>query len=555
MTPETRQALLRHAVAADLVLTATGAAFLFPASPLAVLAAFLAAVILSAYAGGDEVGLAATAYSVIALSAFFGNVIDVPALTGFAAAGAALSAFTRAVRATQAAAPAEARPAIDLVPVIAALPFALGLPLLVVVVYTDISDMVMARYPVPSMLQPMIALLAFVVLKYRHRLRPLAAVLQPVPLLFAGYTFVLFTTSIWCTEAARADVRFGESVKALVICVLVASLAASWASLRRSLLVLSGAAAVFSMLSIVQVATGRFTDLLGGIVTLETGHLYGQTVAPRASGPPVNDPNFYARILLIAIPIAIALAMTENRRTWRLGLFGAAALIIGGTVVTYSRGAMLAMGAMALFAAIAARVRIRTMAAAALAGLLLLPVLPTGISSRLGTLENLLPGADPVTTNDNSVDVRRLYITAGMKMFDEHPLRGVGAGHYPRHFPEYANLVGSTLFDFHTAGSLGHPHALWLEIASETGLIGLIAFGALIAAAFLSLRTAYRRLTARGETHLALLAVALAVGLTGYLAASIFLHESQLRYIGLYAGFVAGISRLARDGEMTGTAA
>ncbi|HYI08013.1 MAG TPA: O-antigen ligase family protein [Thermoanaerobaculia bacterium] len=555
MTPETRRTILRHAVAVDLVVTAAGAAFLFPTSPLAILAAFLLAVILSAYAGGDEVGLAATAYSVIALAAFFGNVIDVPALTGFAAAGAALSAFTRAVR-EAGAAPAAARTrGLDLAPVVAALPFAVGLPLLVVVVYTDISDVIMTRYPVPSMLQPMIALLAFVVWKYRARLHPAAAALQPVPLLFAGYTFVLFTTSIWATDAPVADARFMESVKALVICVLVASLAASWSSLRRSLFVLIGTAAFLSMLSLIQVITGRFTEILGGIVNLETGHLYGQVVAPRASGPPVDDPNFYARILLMTIPLGIALALSEKRRLWRLGLFGASALVIGGTLVTYSRGAMLAIGAMALFAAIAARVRVRTMAAAAVAGLLMLLVLPTGVRSRIGTLENILPGGDSVAANDNSVDVRKLYTAAGLAMFDTNPVLGIGAGHYPRHFPEYANMVGSTLFDYHSAGSLGHPHGLWLEVAAETGLVGVAAFSALLAAMFLSLRTAYRRLMTRGDPHLAMLAIALAAGLAGYLAASIFLHESQLRYIGLYAGFVAGISRLVRDGETAGTAA
>jgi hypothetical protein len=43
-----------------------------------------------------------------------------------------------------------------------------------------------------------------------------------------------------------------------------------------------------------------------------------------------------------------------------------------------------------------------------------------------------------------------------------------------------------------------------------------------------------------------MLAAALAVSIAGYLIASVFLHETHLRYIALFFGFAIAIARLAR---------
>ncbi|MFL6248351.1 MAG: hypothetical protein ACJ74H_20165, partial [Thermoanaerobaculia bacterium] len=58
-------------MAVDLTVMALGTAWLFPGSAPVLFGAFLVAVAMSAWVGGDEVGLAATAYGVIAMSLFF----------------------------------------------------------------------------------------------------------------------------------------------------------------------------------------------------------------------------------------------------------------------------------------------------------------------------------------------------------------------------------------------------------------------------------------------------------------------------------------------------
>ncbi len=542
MTPEARRTLLRHAVAVDLAVMALGTAWLVPGSPAVLFGAFLAAVAISAWVGGDEVGLAATAYGVIVLSLFFRTAVDVGSLTAFAATGAVVATLARAARTIQRGEIAAAAPPTRL----AALPFAVGLPLLVVVLYTDLSDIMMENFPVPSLLQPLILLLAVVVWKYRRALQPSSAAVHPIVIAMLVYALMVFSTSIWAAETYLTDKRFSEVVKALCVIVLTASLAASWKALRRALIALIASAALLSSLSVLQIATGRFGDAFGGLVELKYGTIYGDVSMPRAAGPPVSDPNFYARILLMTIPLSVAMAFIETRPRRRLAYAAAAAITTAATLVTYSRGAMLTLAVMAVLIALVLKVRPRHIALAGVAGLMVLMMLPETITRRLGTIEALLPGKNVGATYDSSLAQRELLTMSGVKMFTTHPIFGVGAGHYLWYFPKYSNEVGSSWIDYVEPGLDRYPHSFYVEIACETGLVGLIAFFSAVLAAFLTIYSARLQLKREGHREYATLAAALAVAIAGYLVASVFLHETHLRYLALYFGFAIAIARLAR---------
>jgi O-antigen ligase len=339
----------------------------------------------------------------------------------------------------------------------------------------------------------------------------------------------------------------GESVKALFVCMLAGSLAASWSALRRGIVALIAAATCFSLISIVQVLTGRFTGILGGLIHLQSGNIYGDVSLPRASGPPVADPNFYARILLVAIPLSIAFAIAERRRRWRFAYILAACAITAGTLLTYSRGAMLAVAGMAVLLLFAWPLRARHAAFAAVTAVLLLAVLPSDITKRMFTLQTLVPGKAEALELDSSVEERKLLVRAGMGMFADHPIGGVGPANFEAHFDQYADRAGSAAYDYHPAGTRKFPHGLWVEIAAESGLVGLIAFGSILVIAFAAIWRARHRLLARGDVPHAAIATGLAIALAGYLGASLFLHETHLRYVGLYLGLIVGVTRLTRE--------
>lgn len=431
-------------------------------------------------------------------------------------------------------------------PISLSLATTIGLPLLIVVMYTDVSDFLMRTLPVPSLLQPLIAILAIVVWHWRTRLRPLEAALQPPVVAFVLYGAVVFATSIWASDAGLVDDRVSEIVKATFLCILTASLAISWPALRRGLAALVVSAAVLAAISVVQITTGDHADVLGGFVAPQSGTIYGHIQMPRAAGPPNSDPNFYGRMLLMVLPTAIGLATAARTPARRIGYAAAAALITAGTLLTYSRGAMLSLAGMGLLLVIGLRLpakRIGLLAAVALAGALLLP---GTISRRIMTIETLMPSHDTTVTYDSAVEKRKLLVRSGIAMFQAHPWTGVGAGHYGRHYTAYANEVGSSWTDYHVPGTIEHPHGLAFEIASETGLPGLVTFGAAVAAVLLSLRRSHRAFLAQDNARMAMITLTVGVSILGYLMASVVLHETHLRYLALYFGFALALGRLSR---------
>jgi putative inorganic carbon (hco3(-)) transporter len=549
MAPETRRTLLRHALAVDLVIVASGVALLAPQSPLVLFLAFLTAVAISAWFAEEEAGLAATAYSVVALTFFFRETVDATTLTVFAATGAAVSAFARAARRirrldTAAAAPAAPKPVTAATPLADAAPFMIGLPLLIMILYVDISDVLMERYPVPSLLQPIVALLAFIAFKYREVCRPLTAAVQPPVVMMALYCIVIYASSSWAYDSYGADKWFSEVVKATIICVLAISVTVSWSALKRGLNALIAACAAMSILSVIQVTTGRFLDVFFGIVALDYGNIYGQYSSGRAAGPPVSDPNFYARILLVSIPLAIGLGIAARGRM-RLAYFAAAAVVSAGALATYSRGAMITLIFMAGLMAVAMRLPLKHAAAGALAILLIIPLLPLGMKERFLTIGSALPGVGDSEMVDTSVAKRKLLMQVSLKMFDEHLIGGIGSGNFASLYDRYAPSIGMSHRDYTEPGSHEFPHGLYWELASENGILGLLTFCGAAAAALLLVWRARQTLLARGESGRAAIASGIGIALCGYLVASVVLHESHVRYYGLYLGLAAGVSRLA----------
>lgn len=424
---------------------------------------------------------------------------------------------------------------------------AFGLPLLIVVMYTDISDVLMRRLPVPSLLQPLIALLTIAVFRARRALRPAEAALHPLAIAFAVYALVVFSTSIWARDVRLVDESLSEIVKALFICILTASLAARWDSLHRAFAALVATATVLAGTSVIQITTGRLMNAFLGLVNPQSGTIYESIAMPRAAGPPNSDPNFYARILLIVIPLAVGLAIVHRSLPRRIVYALAAAALTAGTLVTYSRGAMLGAGVMAMLLVIGLRVRPARVALAAAAGLAILFVMPETISRRFLTIDTLLPNYDTTFVYDSSVEKRKLLVRSALAMFEANPLAGVGAGNYQRHYTHFANQIGSSWIDYHPPGTAEHPHGLYFEIAAETGLIGLMAFAAVVLAALLSLERSRRTLLARGEGDRAILAMTVSVAIVSYLVASVFLHETHLRYPALFFGFAIAVARLTRE--------
>lgn len=415
--------------------------------------------------------------------------------------------------------------------------------LLTVFVYWNLSQVLVRFHGLPSLLQLLVLPVGVAALLVARREGLEELVSHPVPWVAAAWigTVLLSTTRAWNTGVA--DAELAEALKGFAIFGLVALLAGH----RRRLKIATGAtlaaACVLAALALWQVFADDFGNEWGGLARIKHAQIYGDVFEERIAGP-LGDPNYFAQILLILVPLGLLPSWAG--RGWRRGLAVAAAgLLAVATVYTYSRGGALAL---ALVVGLAFVVRGLTwrMVTAATAGLLVaMFLMPGAFARRLTTLQQLLPGQGEVLDPDSSIEKRRLVTRVAWEMFLDHPGLGVGAGNYATRFAPYASRTGSAAREYDDPSEPQFPHNLYLEIGAETGLVGLLAFGLAVVVIFGALVRARRRFLKLGEQGLADLSAALALGLVGYLTSSLFLHGHFLRYLWLLFGLALACDLLA----------
>jgi O-antigen ligase len=432
-----------------------------------------------------------------------------------------------------------------------------ALPVLVVFVYLNLSEVLVRYHGLPSLLQLLVVPVAVAAVAGRPLRETAAVATRGLPLLLAAWVLWLLVTTTWAWDPGLALEEVTEAAKAFVLFLLVVLLADSPGRIRRAVWAALGAGCLLAALGVYQAAAGDFDHLFGGLARVKDAHIYGDVFEPRIAGP-LGDPNFFAQILLVLVPLALALAWHGRSRGGRLAAAGAAALLVAGTVLTYSRGGALALAVVLGLAWLARGVRPRELAAGLAVLVLALVLLPDEFTRRLTTLGQITGGEEAALHPDSSFEKRRLVTLAAWEMFQEHPWLGVGAGNYTTRYAPYADRVGSGAREYEEPFGESYPHNLYLEVGAEAGLAGLAILGAALALALAGLEDARRRLAAAGLGLEATLAGATAIALIGYLVSSLFLHGHFQRYLwlllALAAAFQALGRRAGRDAEAGGPA-
>ncbi|HJT55731.1 MAG TPA: O-antigen ligase family protein [Ktedonobacteraceae bacterium] len=197
-----------------------------------------------------------------------------------------------------------------------------------------------------------------------------------------------------------------------------------------------------------------------------------------------DQPNPFAGY--INIPLSIVLPLALLTRNWLTRVLAGAATILLGVAeyLTQSRGGEMAIAAAVVFIVlvgmphIRALMRIGILAIFAFMEALLAGLVPLTIFNPilhvLGLVEISL--TQP-TAQDFSTAERLAHWIAGLHMYFAHPVLGVGIGNYPDAYPQYF----ITIF----TDPLGHAHNYYINIAAETGSIGLIVYMLFLLAIFI----------------------------------------------------------------------
>jgi O-antigen ligase len=196
-----------------------------------------------------------------------------------------------------------------------------------------------------------------------------------------------------------------------------------------------------------------------------------------------GQPNPFAGY--INMPLSIVLALTLLGRNWMTRILAGTATVLLGMVeiLTQSRGGEIAIASALVFIILVGMPQIRIL-------------MRLGIIALLGFVEASMAGWIPLhifnpilhtlglvqisfthpSSQDYSTAERLAHWIAGLHMYIDHPILGVGIGNYPDAYPQYF----ITIF----VDPLGHAHNYYINIAAETGSIGLIVYLLFVLATF-----------------------------------------------------------------------
>ena len=230
----------------------------------------------------------------------------------------------------------------------------------------------------------------------------------------------------------------------------------------------------------------------GLIIAMETVVSFLQTgginVLDRATGNLI-DPNLFAGYLVLLIPLALGIGIAMR---WRGGplLSALAMLVLGGALVaTLSRGGWIGMvlGLSTLVLLLPRRRRIVLGVTVGVVAVMLIGAVGP-IAARLGTGA----GASPLGTFMARVPIWQ----AAASMFVQHPIFGIGVNNFQNFIDNYDPTLG-----------VNQAHDLFLNIATERGIIGIATFLFLLFVFFRTIARALKTAIApRDEVLVAMIA-------------------------------------------------
>jgi putative inorganic carbon (HCO3(-)) transporter len=321
-------------------------------------------------------------------------------------------------------------------------------------------------------------------------------------------------------------------------------------ALKAAMVAMLAGAALLAALATVQNVTGNYDQDFMGLAQ----RMYGDPNArsevvqleDRARGP-VDEPNRFAQILLMAAPVGFVLAKNARRRRGALLAAGCMGLALAGVLLTYSRGAFLTLVVLMLLAVPMKLMRWRGLAMAGIASVIVMGVVVPGYVARIVSIAgvaDMFGSGTAVVEADGPTEGRTTEMLAALAAYIDHPVIGVGPGQYVAfHSIPYMSLPEISFRDIIEPR---RAHNLYLEFAAETGTIGIIIFMAIPLLLLRDLELV-RQTASRASPEIARLAACFSLVILSYLGTGVFLHLAYERYYWLAIGLAAAAIGILRE--------
>lgn len=417
----------------------------------------------------------------------------------------------------------------------------IGLYLLATFTYLNLSDVLEVSFGIPKINQPLVALIFLSVLANRIVLNRKPFIFRGVEASMALYGVVIIFSVIFAqvNQDSALD-RLIDWLKDFAVLIIVVQLCDDEKTFKALVWSLIFSAALLSVLSWYQTLTGDIENTFWGLANVGINQITEDFDSARVTGPLV-DPNFYAQILIMIFPMTLYRAFTGEKPSIRM-LGTICTILIGGTIIfTYSRGALLGLIVVLALSIFDRRYKfVKVVTVGVIGFALVAPILPAGYLDRVNTLFDFLPGSGEAAIQEDSFRGRSSEMTIATQMFTDNPFLGVGRSNYKELYMEYSALLG---LDMRLEDR--QAHSLYLEMAAEMGLFGLLSFALMMLVLFISSFRARAIFMRLNRPDLSAWAAGVQWGMIGFLTTSIFLHADYTRYMWLLFAAVAGSSVLA----------
>jgi putative inorganic carbon (hco3(-)) transporter len=243
------------------------------------------------------------------------------------------------------------------------------------------------------------------------------------------------------------------------------------------------------------------------------------------AGGPIDDPNDFAYLIATVLPIAGYLLAQEGGRRW---LWGACfVVLLAGLFATLSRGAIVGMAALGLWAIATRRVPLGGLLAAAIS---IVGVLFVSFAFWSPLINERIERKSRVATKN--IETRERYWVAAGEMALDRPITGVGPARFDEEFGSSRPVDEGQVV----------VHNSYLEILAENGAPALLAFLAFLAGTWRLLARAYREARRRNDPEERRLATTLQAVLVVAIVSSLFLSEQLTTPIWLVGALAVAVA-------------
>ena len=297
-------------------------------------------------------------------------------------------------------------------------------------------------------------------------------------------------------------------------------------------------------LALFQQITGTFNSNYWGYAQVVAGDsfttqetLQGAVVQHRASGP-IGEKNRFAQIMLMMVPIGLFQAWGEQSRKLRLAALVFTGLIFVGASLAFSRGAQVGFLLLIIIMTFMRYIKIRHLLVLVVGIALLLIAFPQN-ATRFLSLGEIFSSQEEggLRSADGSVRGRATEMLVALYVFLDHPILGVGPGMIGYEMEEYSKTIA-----IRNLTTNREAHSLYLDEASETGILGFVTLMAIFLYSLYRLAIARTYWLERNRTDFANLCTGFFLAIISYMTTGIFLHIAYIRFLWLIMALAAVVS-------------